>query len=242
MDSRQDGRRPDELRQVRIETGYLRDCEGSALIELGQTKLICSATLEQSVPAFLKGMEGGWLTAEYGMLPRSVKDRVSRERHRSHGRHLEIQRIIGRSLRAVCDLDLLPQVTLLLDCDVIQADGGTRVGAVTGAFVALQQAVDNLMRRGVLNISPILDFCCGVSVGIVRKEKLLDLTQEEDARADVDLNISFNGRLEILDIQGTAEGRPFSNQELDELVELAQKGASKLIETQREALGIPLKE
>ena len=236
MSSRLDGRKPDELRPVRIETGYLKDCEGSVLIELGKTKLICSATLEETVPPFLKGLKGGWVTAEYGMLPRSTAKRIPRERRTVAGRHQEIQRLIGRSLRAVCDLEALPQVTFILDCDVLQADGGTRGAAITGSYCALHQAVNHLLKKRVLQTSPILDFCCGVSVGIVRGDILLDLTQEEDSRADVDLNLALTGSLEMVEIQGTAEGAPFSEEELSRMIELAKGGASQLIEAEREAL------
>ncbi len=236
MNPRSDGRKADELRPVRIETGYLKDCEGSVLIELGNTKLICTATLEESVPPFLKGMKTGWITAEYAMLPRSTAKRIPRERRRVAGRHQEIQRLIGRSMRAVCDLDALPQVSFILDCDVIQADGGTRGAAITGSFCAVHEAVSRFLAQGVLQSSPIMDFCCGVSVGIVDGEILLDLAQEEDSRADVDLNLALTGNLEIVEIQGTAEGRPFSDKELTRMLDLAKKGAARLVEAQREAL------
>ncbi len=236
MGLRSDGRGSGELRPVTIETGYLKECEGSVLIQVGNTKLICSATLEESVPPFLKGMKGGWVTAEYAMLPRSAKRRIPRERRGVAGRHQEIQRLIGRSLRAVCDLDVLPQVTFILDCDVIQADGGTRGAGITGSFCALHEAVNCFMKKGVIQMSPLLDFCCGVSVGIVDGEVLLDLTQEEDSRADVDLNLALTGNLEMAEIQGTAEGKPFSQAKLSQMIELAKKGASQLIKAQREAL------
>lgn len=236
MGSRLDGRRADELRPVRIEPGYLKDCEGSVVIELGSTKVICSATLEETVPPFLKGLKGGWITAEYAMLPRSTARRVPRERRRVAGRHQEIQRLIGRAVRGVCDLNVLPQVTFILDCDVVQADGGTRGAAITGSFCAVHEAVNHFLARGELQSSPFLDFCCGVSVGIVDDEILLDLSQEEDFRADVDLNLALTGSLEIVEIQGTAEGRPFSEGELSKMLDLAKKGAAQLIEAQRNAL------
>ena len=231
-----DGRRPDELRPVKITRNYLREPEGSCLIEAGENLIICSATIQETVPPFVKGRGEGWITAEYGMLPRSTKERV--DRGRASGRVQEIQRLIGRSLRAVCDLPLLGERTILLDCDVIQADGGTRTLSVTGAFVALYDAIERLLTWRLVPKSPLLHFVAGVSCGIVNGEILLDLCYAEDFKALADLNVVITDNDQMVEIQGTAEGRPFDDEELSEMIRMAKKGIAELIQIQRKALGL----
>lgn len=233
-----DSRANDELRPVRITPGYLTYAEGSALIELGQTWVLCAASFEERVPPFLRGSGQGWITAEYSMLPRSTHTRSARESvtGRIGGRTHEIQRLIGRSLRAVVDLGALGERSLIVDCDVLQADGGTRTAAITGAYVALVQALRGLQAKGVLASSPIRDAVAATSVGIVDEETLLDLCYAEDGRAEVDFNVVMTGRSEFIEIQGTAEGSPFPRQIADELLTLAEKGIRQLLDIQRMVL------
>ncbi|HET7199444.1 MAG TPA: ribonuclease PH [Burkholderiales bacterium] len=233
-------REPGELRPIAIERGYTRHAEGAVLIAFGDTRVICTASVEDGVPAFLKGRGQGWVTAEYGMLPRSTHTRSDREaaRGRQSGRTQEIQRLIGRSLRAVVDLPRLGERTVKLDCDVIQADGGTRTAGVTGAFVALHDAVGMLVRRGVLAGSPIRDFVAAVSVGLVEGVPVLDLDYAEDSACDADMNVVMTGSGGFVEIQGTAEGDPFSAAQMQALIALAQRGIAQLVSKQRAALGV----
>lgn len=235
---RPDGREWDELRPVKITRGLMKYAEGSALIETGETKVLCTATLEDRVPPFLRDTGQGWVTAEYSMLPRSTKERITREsvRGRIGGRSHEIQRIIGRSLRSIIDLNKMGEKSITVDCDVIQADGGTRTASITGAFVALTDAVLNMIKEGIIEENPILDFLAAVSVGIVDGKLALDLNYEEDSRADVDMNIVMTGSGLLVEVQGTAEGKPFSKNRLNWLVKLGEKGILDLIEKQKEVL------
>lgn len=236
---RLDGRRSDELREVKIIPDYIKFPEGSVLIEMGETKVICSASVEERVPPFLKGLNKGWVTAEYSMLPRATGVRNPREaaKGKISGRTNEIQRLIGRSLRAVVDLEALGERTITLDCDVIQADGGTRTASITGSFVALALALQRLVREGRIARLPLRDWLAAVSVGKLNEGLLLDLCYEEDSRAIVDMNIVMTGRGQFVELQGTAEGYPFSRQELDELLELGSLGIYRLIEDQKKVLG-----
>jgi ribonuclease PH len=239
--TRPDGRRPDELRPVRITPGYLPWAEGSVMIELGQTQVLCVVTVEDRQPAFLRGTSSGWVTAEYGMLPRSTLQRTPREvaQGRPSGRTQEIQRLIGRSLRAVTNLDILGERTFTVDCDVIKADGGTRTAAITGAYVALHQAFQKLAEQGVLSSVPLSSAVAATSVGIVEGVPLLDLCYEEDVRADVDFNVVMTGDGRFVEVQGTAERQPFSREEMEALLSLAEAGIRQLLERQREALEQP---
>ena len=234
---RADGRSADQMRPVRIQTGYLLTAEGSALIEVGSTRVLCAASVEQTVPQFLRGSGKGWVTAEYAMLPRATVSRSPRETLRPSGRTQEIQRLIGRSLRSVMDLAALGERTIILDCDVLQADGGTRTAAITGAFVALSIAVRQLVQYGMLRSSPIRDAVAAVSVGMVGGESMIDLAYEEDSRADVDMNVVMTGAGRFVEVQATAEQKPFDDAQLAALLALARRGAGRLVETQREALG-----
>ncbi len=238
MTSRSDGRTAAQLRPLRITRGYTRHAEGSVLIEAGGTRVLCTASVEEGVPAFLKGKGQGWLTAEYGMLPRSTNTRMKREAAdgRQSGRTLEIQRLIGRSLRAVTDLAALGERTLKIDCDVLQADGGTRCAAITGACVAVADAIAWCRARGLVTGEPLTDQVAAVSVGIVGGVPLLDLDYAEDSGCDTDMNVVMTGRGGIVELQGTAEGAPFTRAEMDALVELAQAGIRELIAAQRSAL------
>jgi ribonuclease PH len=235
---RSDGREWDQLRHVKISRGIMKYAEGSALIETGETKVLCTATFEERVPPFLKDTGKGWVTAEYSMLPRSTKERITRDsvRGRIGGRSHEIQRIIGRALRSVIDLERLGERSITIDCDVLQADGGTRTASITGAFVALSDAVFNLVKDGVINDNPILDFIAAVSVGIVEGELALDLDYEEDSKAEVDMNVAMTGSGLLVEVQGTAEGKPFSKSRLNQLVKLGEKGIIELIKKQKEIL------
>ena len=237
---RGDGRRANELRPVKIHRGYLKNAEGSALIEMGGTRVICAATVEDRVPPFLRNSGRGWVTAEYSMLPRSSSERIQREVNRGHvgGRTHEIQRLIGRSLRAVVDLHALGERQILIDCDVLEADGGTRTAAITGSFVALVDAVRWLSRRVQLPGKPLRDFVAAVSIGIARGTPILDLNYEEDSKADVDMNLIMTGSGRLVEIQGTAEGEPFSERDLDRMIDLGRSGIRRLVAQQRRVLGL----
>jgi len=233
---RPDGRANDELRAVNLATGYNRHAEGSCLVEFGDTVVICTASVLPEVPRFLVGSRRGWVTAEYGMLPRAGSERTSRQRIQSSGRTAEIQRLIGRSLRAIVDLDALGERTITMDCDVLQADGGTRSAAVTGAYVALVEALHRLRSDGIFAKLPVFDSVAGVSVGIVSGEPALDLNYSEDSMASVDLNVAMTGGGKFVEVQGTAEGMPFTRERLDGLLDLAAGGIRRLNELQKEAL------
>ncbi len=240
---RSDGRKSDELRPLTIETDVMKYAEGSAIIKAGNTHVICSATVEENVPPFLKDSGSGWVTSEYSMLPRSTHTRNRRDasKGRVNARAQEIQRLIGRALRAVIDLDKLSERSIIVDCDVLQADGGTRTASITGAFVALHQAINGLLEKGLIEENPIKDFVAAVSVGIIDAEPMLDLCYEEDSKADVDMNIVMTGSGELVEVQGTAEGAPFSVEKLNELVNLGQKGIKELLDIQKIALNDLLK-
>lgn len=233
-----DGRADDELRPVSITLDFQTYPEGSALIKLGQTRVLCAVSIEDRVPNFLKGGGSGWITAEYAMLPRSTHVRTPRNLSpdRRGGRNQEIQRLIGRSLRAVVDLTALGERTLTVDCDVLQADGGTRTAAITGGYVALFQALHNLKKRGILPSIPLKSAVAATSVGVVDREELLDLCYEEDFRAGVDFNVVMTDKGKFVEVQGTAEGKPFSKVNMDALFALAEKGIDHLFEIQREVL------
>ena len=235
---RVDGRKPEQLRDIRITKNYIKHAEGSALIEAGDTRVICTATLEEKTPHFLKGSGRGWITAEYGMLPRSTGSRNIREsvRGKMGGRTHEIQRLIGRALRAVLDLSALGERTLLIDCDVIQADGGTRTASITGAFVALSDAINKMHNKGILRKNPLTDSVAAISVGLLNGVAYLDLNYHEDSRADVDMNVVMTGSGRFIEIQGTAEATPFTRAEMDEMIRLAEQGIHQLILKQKEAL------
>jgi len=232
-------RRPDELRPIRITRRYTRHAEGSALIECGETRVICTTSVLEQVPPFLKGKGRGWLTAEYGMLPRSTNTRTDREaaRGKQSGRTQEIQRQIGRALRAADDLEKIGERTLHMDCDEIQADGGTRTAAITGAFVAVHDAVSFMLEKKLIAVSPIRDFVAAVSVGIHEGTPVLDLDYAEDSACDTDMNVVMTGNDSLVEVQGTAEGHPFSRAELDAMLNLAQQGIRQLIAAQKTALG-----
>ncbi len=231
-------RQPDELRSIRITRRYTRHAEGAVLIEAGDTRVLCTVSVEDKVPPFLKGKGRGWLTAEYGMLPRATNTRSDREaaRGKQSGRTQEIQRLIGRALRSVVDLDALGERTLQIDCDVIQADGGTRTAGITGAFVAVHDAVDYLLEKKLLAASPIRDFVAAVSVGVYEGTPVLDLDYPEDSACDTDMNVVMTGSGGFVEVQGTAERAPFSRTEMDALLGLAQKGIQRLVAAQKAAL------
>ena len=237
--SRNDGRALDDLRPVRITRNYLPYAEGSALIEIGDTRVICTATVEDKVPPFLKKESHGWVTAEYSMLPRATHSRTVREssRGRISGRTFEIQRLIGRAMRSVTDLKVLGERTIWLDCDVIQADGGTRTAAITGAFIALVDALNSLYKDGKIPTIPITDFLAAVSVGILNDKIMLDLSFEEDSQCRVDMNIVMTGQGEYVEIQGTGESAPFTPKELEQMLHFAQNGIMELIGYQKAVLG-----
>ncbi|MEW6102059.1 MAG: ribonuclease PH [Candidatus Omnitrophota bacterium] len=228
---RADARGADKIRKVTITRNYNKYAEGSCLIELGNTKVICTASVEESVPVFLKGSGTGWVTAEYGMLPRSCATRIPRAK--DSGRTYEIQRLVGRSLRAVTEMKEMGERTIWIDCDVIQADGGTRTASITGSFIALADALNKLNRNKLIEEIPLKDFVAATSVGILSGEPLLDLTYEEDSRADVDMNIIMTGRGEFIEIQGTAERKTFNKEGMDKLLALAKKGITELVEIQK---------
>lgn len=235
---RPSGRGPEDLRQTAIEPEYTKHPEGSVLISVGDTRVLCTCSVEDRVPPFLMNTNKGWVTAEYGMIPRATNTRTAREstRGRQTGRTVEIQRLIGRSLRSVINLSLLGNRTLLVDCDVLQADGGTRTAAITGGFVALALAVQNLMARKLLQFSPLLDLVAATSIGMVDSVPCLDLDYTEDSSADVDMNLVMTGRGRFVEIQGTAEKDPFSHDELQRLLQLGARGIQQLVEMQRNTL------
>jgi ribonuclease PH len=237
--ARPSGRAPDALRTVRITRGFTRHAEGSVLVEFGDTRVLCTASVEDKVPPFLRGKGQGWLTAEYGMLPRATHTRSDREaaRGKQSGRTQEIQRLIGRSLRAVVDLGRLGERTIQIDCDVLQADGGTRTAAITGAWVAVHDAIEWLRGRGVLTDTPLLDSVAAVSVGLWKGQAVLDLDYAEDSSCDTDMNVVITGSGGIVEVQGTAEGRPFSRAQVDALLDLAAGGIGRLAIAQRQAIG-----
>src|SRR5580765_1488022 len=236
---RSDNRAPDQLRPVAILPDFIHTAEGSALIEVGNTRVICTASVEESVPAFLRNSGKGWVSSEYGMLPRATLTRVQREvsKGRASGRTHEIQRLIGRSLRAVVDLEKLGERTVWIDCDVIQADGGTRTASITGAFVALGLALEKLVEAGTLTSVPFRDFLAAVSVGIVDGEILLDLCYEEDSRADVDMNFVMTAGKKFVEVQATAEHQVFDEEQLSKMISLASQGVQALIAKQQAVLG-----
>lgn len=238
-----DGRKPEQLRPVRITRQYNKHAEGSVLIEVGDTRVICTASVDEKAPLFLRGAGKGWVTAEYGMLPRSTGSRTAREAARGKvgGRTHEIQRLIGRALRSVVNLPELGERTITLDCDVIQADGGTRTASITGAFVALVDAVNKLREQGLIKTMPVKDFIAATSVGRCDGELILDLCYEEDSAAEVDMNIVMTGAGRFVEVQGTGEEASFSRQEINELIDLAQQGIAWLINYQKEVLGAAAK-
>jgi len=235
---RANGRRADELRPVRIQRRYTKHAEGSVLVEFGDTRVLCTASVEERVPPFLKDSGRGWVTAEYGMLPRATNTRGEREaaRGKQSGRTQEIQRLIGRSLRAVIDLSALGQRSIQIDCDVLQADGGTRTASITGAFVALHDALSHLKQKGLLKAWPLRDHVAAVSVGMFQGTALLDLDYGEDSGGDCDMNVVMTGAGEFVEVQGTAEGKPFARAELDRLLGLAARGIAELIAAQKKSL------
>ena len=235
---RPSGRAPNELRPITITRNYTRHAEGSVLVEFGHTQVICNASVENTVPSFLKGQGSGWVTAEYGMLPRSTGKRMRREAvmTRQGGRTQEIQRLIGRSLRASVDMKILGENTIIIDCDVIQADGGTRTASITGGYVALMDALRHAREQGQIGSDPCLRRVASVSVGIFRGVPILDLDYEEDSQAQTDMNLVMNDEGNFIEIQGTAEGHPFTSRELNAMLDLGRNGIQQLLECQRQAL------
>jgi ribonuclease PH len=231
-------RAPDEMRPVTLTRDYTMYAEGSVLVEFGHTKVLCNASVDERVPGFLRGKEQGWVTAEYGMLPRSTTQRMGREaaRGKQGGRTMEIQRLIGRSLRAVVDMQKLGERTITIDCDVIQADGGTRTASITGGFVALAEAVEKLMADGTLRENPLMDSVASISVGIYQGTPILDLDYAEDSNAETDMNVVMTRSGQFIEIQGTAEGHPFSEEEMNHMLTLAKQGIRQLCESQQTAL------
>lgn len=236
---RNDGRKLKQLRPLRITPGYLKTADGSVLMEMGDTKVICTAKLEDRVPPFLRNSGKGWITAEYGMLPGSSQVRIGRESSRGKvgGRTHEIQRLIGRSLRGVTDLTRLGERTVWIDCDVIQADGGTRTASITGGYIALAEAMRRWRERGVIEADPIVDSVAAVSIGIIDGKILLDLSYEEDSRADVDMNFVMTGSGKFIEVQGTAESAPFTKKQMEQMAEIAQQGIRELLKAQKKAIG-----
>jgi ribonuclease PH len=236
---RPDGRKTDELRGIKITKDFLNTAEGSVLIEMGDTKVICTASIEDRVPPFLRDKKQGWVTGEYSMLPRSTNTRMVREAARGKvgGRTHEIQRLIGRSMRSVIDLKALGERTVWIDCDVIQADGGTRTASITGAFIAMKDAVNTLLANGTITEQPIKDYVAAISVGIVEGEPRLDLCYQEDSNAEVDMNIVMTGSGKFIEVQGTAETEPFGSDHLQQMIGLAGDGINKLVAVQKETLG-----
>ena len=230
---RNDGRSADALRKVNISRNYIKHAEGSCFIEMGSTKIICTASLEESVPPFLKGTGTGWLTAEYGMLPRSTQTRMNRERDRVSGRTFEIQRLIGRSLRAVFEPKEIGERTIKIDCDVIQADGGTRTASITASFIALADCLLKMKKDALISRIPVKDYVAAVSVGIFQSRPILDLTYIEDSKARVDMNVVMTGNGEFVEVQGTGEGATFTKDQMESLLALAKKGIAELTDIQR---------
>lgn len=229
-----------ELRKVKVKRNFLKNAAGSCLIEMGDTKVICSASVDEVVPKFLKNKGKGWVTAEYGMLPASCSGRINREasRGKQSGRTQEIQRLIGRSMRAVVDLQLLGERTIWLDADVLQGDGGTRTASITGCFIALADAISKIKREKLIEKSPIKDYVAAISVGVVEGEPVLDLCYEQDSNAEVDMNVVMTGSGDFVEVQGTAEGKPFSKAQMDKMLALAKKGISELVTMQKQAVKI----
>ncbi|MGQ0508980.1 MAG: ribonuclease PH [Betaproteobacteria bacterium] len=240
---RPSGRHPGELREVRLTRGFTRHAEGSVLVEFGETRVLCTASVENRVPPFLRDKGRGWVTAEYGMLPRATHTRGDREaaRGKQSGRTQEIQRLIGRALRSVVDMPALGERTVHIDCDVLQADGGTRTAAITGAFVALHDAFTWMREKGLIATLPARDFVAAVSVGVYKGAPVLDLDYAEDVACDTDMNVVMTGAGRFVEVQGTAEGEPFARAELDALLDLAGRGIAELVARQRQALGLPEK-
>jgi ribonuclease PH len=235
---RLDGRKPAQLRPMKITPGYIKTADGSVLIEMGATKVICTAKLEDRVPPFLRNSGKGWITSEYGMLPGSSETRISREssRGRVGGRTHEIQRLIGRSLRTIAELRSLGEKTIWVDCDVIQADGGTRTASITGAYVALAEASHKWLRKGILAANPIKDSVAAISIGIVDGKILLDLCYEEDSKADVDMNFVMTGSGKFIEVQGTAESSPFTKKQMERMADIAQQGIKELLREQKKVI------
>jgi ribonuclease PH len=231
-----DQRQPGQLRPVKVTTDYLLTAEGSALIEIGNTRVLCAASVEESVPGFLRGSGKGWVTAEYSMLPRATATRTAREvsKGRASGRTMEIQRLIGRSLRSVIDLDALGERSVILDCDVLQADGGTRTAAITGAYIALSAALRQLVKFGALKKSPIRDFVAATSVGLIGGTPMLDLCYQEDSQAEVDMNVVMTGAGKFVEVQATAEKTPFDDAQMADLLALARQGIDELVALQKQ--------
>ena len=235
---RSDGRKPNQLRALTITPTYIKTADGSVLIEMGDTRVICTAKLEERVPPFLRNSGKGWITAEYGMLPGSSEQRISRESSRGKvgGRTHEIQRLIGRSLRSVADLKSLGERSVWIDCDVIQADGGTRTASITGAYIALMEAARVWRKRGILSADPVKDAVAAVSIGIVDGKILLDLCYEEDSKADVDMNFVMTGSGKFIEVQGTAESAPFTKKQMERMAEIAHQGIKELLQAQKKVI------
>lgn len=235
---RPSGRNQDQMREIRISRHFTKHAEGSVLVEFGDTRVICTASVEERVPGFLRGKEQGWVTAEYGMLPRSTGTRMGREaaRGKQGGRTMEIQRLIGRSLRAVIDLKALGERSIAIDCDVIQADGGTRTASITGGYVALADAISHLLEKGLLKKTPLLGQIASVSVGIYNGKPVLDLDYDEDSNAETDMNVVMNDGGHFVEVQGTAEGHAFTQDEMNTMLEYAKKGITELMQHQNDAL------
>lgn len=231
---RSDARGLDKIRKINITRNYIKYAEGSCLIEMGNTRVVCTASLDETVPPFLRGTGTGWLTAEYGMLPRSCQTRIQREK--TSGRTYEIQRLIGRSLRAVVDLKKIGERTIRIDCDVIQGDGGTRSASITGSFIALVDSLNKMKKDKLISHIPIHDFVAAISVGILENNFLLDLTYQEDSRADIDMNVVMTGKGEFIEVQGTGERKTFTKEQMDRLLNLASCGIQELIDVQRNLL------
>ena len=234
--SRSDGRAANQLRKIKVTKNYTKYAEGSCLIEFGDTRVICTASVEEGVPPHLKGSGNGWVTAEYGMLPRSVNTRIKRDKAATSGRTQEIQRLIGRSLRAVVDMTKLGERTVKIDCDVIQADGGTRTASITGGFIVLALALIKIKKEGMIDEVPLKDYVAAISVGVFKGQSLLDLNYIEDSKAEMDMNVVMVGHGEFVEIQGTAEGKPFSKKQSDGLLKLAGKGINELFQIQKKNL------
>jgi len=234
---RNDGRLLNELRKIKVTKDYTKHAEGACLIEFGETKVICTASVEEGVPPFLKNTGTGWVTAEYGMLPRSCTTRMRRDKAANSGRTQEIQRLIGRSLRGVMNLSKLGERTVKIDCDVIQADGGTRTAAITGGFIALVLALKKIKKEGHIDSVPVKDYVAAISVGVYEGNPLLDLNYLEDSNADMDMNVVMVGKGKFIEVQGTAEGSPFSKNEMDKLLDLAKKGITELVAIQKKCVG-----